>query len=73
MPYLMVLESKYINSGVVKIEREKVKVYRYSNDYTGIYVGKQSAVVSRAAEELNLSMSGEKVRLFRYSMNCTKI
>lgn len=69
----MAWDSKFINFGVVKIEGDKVKVYKDSSNYTTISVGKQVTSANWAGGELNVSMSDGKVRRYRDSSNYSTI
>jgi hypothetical protein len=69
----MAWDSKYINFGVVKIEGDRVKLYRDSNNYTTISVGKPVTSANWAGGELNITMSDGKVRRYRDQNNYSTI
>jgi GH24 family phage-related lysozyme (muramidase) len=66
-------DSKYFNFGVIRIEGDKVRVYRDQNNYTTISVGKTVTNAAWAGQELNVTMSDGKVRRYRDQNNYTTI
>jgi hypothetical protein len=66
-------DPKFVNFGVVKIEGEKVKVYKDNTNYTTISIGKQVTSASWAGGELNISLSDGKVRRYKDQSNYTTI
>lgn len=61
----MAWDSKFVNFGVLKIDGDKVKVYRDQNYYITLTIGKQVNNAVWAGGELNVSMSDGKVRRYR--------
>lgn len=66
-------DPKYPNYGVVRIENDKVKVYRDQNNYSTISVGKTVTHAVWAGQELNVTISGSKVRRYRDQNNYSTI
>lgn len=69
----MAWDSKYINFGVIKIEGDRVKLYRDQNNYTTVSVGKPITNAAWAGGELNITMSDGKVRRYRDQNNYSTI
>ncbi len=69
----MAWDPKYPNYGVVRIENDKVKLYRDQNNYTTISVGKTVTNAVWAGQELNITMSDGKVRRYRDQNNYSTI
>jgi hypothetical protein len=66
-------DQKYPNYGVVRIENDKVKVYRDRDNYTTLSVGKTVTNATWAGQELNVTMSDGKVRRYRDRDNYSTI
>lgn len=66
-------DPKYPSFGVLRIEKDKVKVYRDQNNYTTIGVGKPITNAVWAGQELNITMTDGKVRRYRDQNNYTTI
>jgi len=69
----MAWDSKFVNFGVVKIEGNKVKVYRDSSNYTTVSIGSPVNSANWAGGELNVSLATGKVRRYRDSSNYSTI
>jgi hypothetical protein len=69
----MAWDPKYPNYGVVRIENDKVKVYKDQTSYTTISVGKTVTNAAWAGQELNISMADGKVRRYRDSTSYSTI
>jgi hypothetical protein len=69
----MAWDSKFINFGVVKIDKDKVKVYKDQNNYTTVSVGKPVTNATWAGGELNVAMADGKVRRYKDQNNYTTV
>lgn len=69
----MAWDPKYPNFGVLRIENDKVKVYRDSSNYNTVSVGMQVTNAQWSGQELNVTLSNGKVRRYRDQSNYTTI
>ena len=65
----MPCDPKYPNYGVVRIEKDKVKVYKDQYNYSTISVGKPVTNAAWAGQELNINLSDDNVRRYRDQYN----
>ena len=61
----MAWDSKYVNFGVVKVEGDKVKVYKDKFTYITISIGKTATNAIWTGGELNVYTFDGKVRRYR--------
>jgi len=62
-------DKKFIEYGVVKVEKDKVKVYKDSSNYTTIYIGKPIKEARWSGDKLSVILMDNKVRVYKDSSN----
>ncbi|MGB3849837.1 MAG: hypothetical protein WA958_07690 [Tunicatimonas sp.] len=62
-------DQDYLNFGVVKIDGNKVKVYKSTINYQTIGVGQPVTNASWAGGELNVTLANGTVRRYRSTIN----